>query len=122
MAVLLLLLLQDFLLKEFDHPIDYDLEAALPRLKSWGLVHDNNQVCVRCEAQFIDRSACVPKSQLHLLSVLPNNPSLLLGCVCIPHFCKLCPVSCLTSFRGPVLRPCSRPYPPKCTHTHAHPL
>jgi hypothetical protein len=38
---------QDFLLKEFEHPIDYDLEAALPRLKTWGLVRENHQVRAR---------------------------------------------------------------------------
>ena len=36
---------EDFLSKEFDHPIDYDLEAALPRLKRWGLLRENAQVC-----------------------------------------------------------------------------
>lgn len=35
---------QDFLLKEFEHPIDYDLHAALPRLQTWGLVKKNHQV------------------------------------------------------------------------------
>ena len=39
-----LVVLQDFLMKEFEHPIDYDLDAALPRLKTWGLVRENNQV------------------------------------------------------------------------------
>lgn len=34
---------EDFLSKEFDHPIDYDLEAALPRLKRWGLLRENAQ-------------------------------------------------------------------------------
>eukprot|EP00882_Tetradesmus_deserticola_P019247 GHRQ01020705.1.p1 GENE.GHRQ01020705.1~~GHRQ01020705.1.p1 ORF type:complete len:355 (+),score=176.40 GHRQ01020705.1:581-1645(+) len=34
---------EDFLYKEFDHPIDYDLDAALPRLKRWGLLHENAQ-------------------------------------------------------------------------------
>lgn len=33
-------------MKEFEHPIDYDLDAALPRLKTWGLVKENNQVCM----------------------------------------------------------------------------
>lgn len=37
---------EDFLSKEFDHPIDYDLEAALPRLKRWGLLRENAQVCL----------------------------------------------------------------------------
>lgn len=35
---------EDFLYKEFDHPIDYDLKAALPRLQRWGLVRENPQV------------------------------------------------------------------------------
>jgi hypothetical protein len=35
---------EDFLYKEFDHPIDYDLDAALPRLKRWGLLRENTQV------------------------------------------------------------------------------
>jgi hypothetical protein len=35
---------EDFLYKEFDHPIDYDLDAALPRLKRWGLLRENAQV------------------------------------------------------------------------------
>lgn len=34
---------EDFLMKEFEHPIDYDLDAALPRLKTWGLVKENSQ-------------------------------------------------------------------------------
>lgn len=33
-------------MKEFDHPIDYALESALPRLQAWGLVTVNSQV--RC--------------------------------------------------------------------------
>jgi hypothetical protein len=37
-------MLQDFLLKEFEHPIDYALESALPRLQAWGLVTINSQV------------------------------------------------------------------------------
>jgi hypothetical protein len=32
------------LMKEFEHPIDYDLEAALPRLQAWSLVKVNTQV------------------------------------------------------------------------------
>lgn len=35
---------EDFLYKEFNHPIDYDVAAALPRLKRWGLVRGNQQV------------------------------------------------------------------------------
>lgn len=35
---------EDFLYKEFNHPIDYDIAAALPRLKRWGLVRTNQQV------------------------------------------------------------------------------
>lgn len=34
---------EDFLLKEFEHPIDYDLDAALPRLQTWGLIKKNHQ-------------------------------------------------------------------------------
>lgn len=42
--MLLYLTLQDMLMKEFEHAIDYDLEAALPRLQAWGLVNVNTQV------------------------------------------------------------------------------
>jgi hypothetical protein len=35
---------EDFLAKEFDHPIDYRLDAALPRLQRWGLLRENEQV------------------------------------------------------------------------------
>lgn len=35
---------EDFLVKEFDSAIDYDVAAALPRLKRWGLVRTNQQV------------------------------------------------------------------------------
>jgi hypothetical protein len=31
-------------MKEFEHPIDYALESALPRLQAWGLVTINSQV------------------------------------------------------------------------------
>lgn len=40
----LVIVLQDFLMKEFEHPIDYALESALPRLQAWGLVTINSQV------------------------------------------------------------------------------
>jgi len=40
--------MQDFLLKEFEHPIDYDLDAALPRLQTWGLIKKNHQVGLCC--------------------------------------------------------------------------
>jgi hypothetical protein len=31
-------------MKEFAHPIDYDLESALPRLQAWGLIEFDHQV------------------------------------------------------------------------------
>eukprot|EP00879_Flechtneria_rotunda_P009320 GHRR01009757.1.p1 GENE.GHRR01009757.1~~GHRR01009757.1.p1 ORF type:complete len:399 (+),score=148.54 GHRR01009757.1:1103-2299(+) len=34
---------EEFLYKDFDHAIDYELASALPRLKSWRLVHENAQ-------------------------------------------------------------------------------
>lgn len=40
--------LQEFLMKEFEHPIDYALESALPRLEAWGLVTINSQVRHNC--------------------------------------------------------------------------
>jgi hypothetical protein len=51
-------LLQDMLMKEFEHPIDYDLEAALPRLQAWGLVNVNTQVRWH-------EHACVPSDTCH---------------------------------------------------------
>jgi hypothetical protein len=35
---------EDFLVKEFDQGIDYQVEEALPRLERWGLVTRDEQV------------------------------------------------------------------------------
>jgi hypothetical protein len=35
---------EEFLMKEFDQGIDYQVEEALPRLQRWGLVIRDSQV------------------------------------------------------------------------------
>jgi hypothetical protein len=58
-------------MKEFEHPIDYALESALPRLEAWGLVNINSQVSVNRTVKYrfgdeIPTSALASEPRAHV--------------------------------------------------------
>jgi hypothetical protein len=78
---------EDFMQNEFSQDIDFDIRAALPRLTSWYLVQQDNQV-TGVVSDFVGRHT---KSQL---PVLEKNGCGALFCAASPpvSFCACAPV------------------------------
>lgn len=64
-------LCEEFLVKDFDHRIDFQVEDSLPRLERWGLVTRTEQVCRSggsCRLRF---SACLCTRHFNYIPGLP---------------------------------------------------